>query len=274
MFQNFNTILKAKRYSDSTINTYVGLLASYQQYLGDTRAINRLDISYLITTLRDFILQKHYAFNTQKQLISAVSLYYKEELRQDIDLSSLRPRSPQRVLPDILSAYEVKNILHHTTNLKHKAALTTIYALGLRVGELIDLRLSSIDKKRNTITIKAAKGKKDRQLPFPESLKPLLRRYYVKYQPAEYLFNGQSKPQYTAGSLRSVFRASCNKANIKKKVTLHSLRHAYATHLMDTGTDLRMIQELLGHSDIKTTMIYTHVTTRSMQQVKSPLDFL
>ena len=274
MFQNFNTILKAKRYSDSTINTYVGLLASYQQYLGDTRAINRLDISYLITTLRDFILQKHYAFNTQKQLISAVSLYYKEELRQDIDLSSLRPRSPQRVLPDILSAYEVKNILHHTTNLKHKAALTTIYALGLRVGELIDLRLSSIDKKRNTITIKAAKGKKDRQLPFPESLKPLLRRYYIKYQPTDYLFNGQSKPQYTAGSLRSVFRASCNKANIEKKVTLHSLRHAYATHLMDTGTDLRMIQELLGHSDIKTTMIYTHVTTRSMQQVKSPLDFL
>ncbi len=274
MFQNFNTILKAKRYSDSTINTYVGLLASYQQYLGDTLAINRLDISYLITTLRDFILHKHYAFNTQKQLISAVSLYYKEELRQDIDLSSLRPRSPQRVLPDILSAYEVKNILHHTTNLKHKAALTTIYALGLRVGELIDLRLSSIDKKRNTITIKAAKGKKDRQLPFPESLKPLLRRYYVMYQPTEYLFNGQSKPQYTAGSLRSVFRASCNKAHIKKKVTLHSLRHAYATHLMDTGTDLRMIQELLGHSDIKTTMIYTHVTTRSMQQVKSPLDFL
>ena len=96
----------------------------------------------------------------------------------------------------------------------------------------------------------------------------------VSYNPTDYLFEGQSKPQYTAASLRSVFRASCKKAQIQKKVTLHSLRHAYATHLMDSGTDLRMIQELLGHSDIKTTMVYTHVTTRSMQQVKSPLDFL
>ena len=274
MFQKFNIILTAKRYSDSTISTYIGLLASYQQYLGHTRPIDRLDVSYLITTLRDFILIKHYAFNTQKQLISAVSLYYKEALSQDIDLSSLRPRSPQRVLPDILSTYEVKKILDHTTNLKHKAALTTIYALGLRVGELIDLKLIALDKKRNTITIKAAKGKKDRQLPFPESLKPLLRKYYTKHQPVEYLFNGQSRQQYTAGSLRAVFKASCKKAHIKKKVTLHSLRHAYATHLMDAGTDLRIIQELLGHSDIKTTMIYTHVTTRSIQQVKSPLDFL
>ena len=274
MFDNFNTILTAKRYSDSTVTTYIGLLVSYQNYLGDSRPLNRLDPSYLITTLRDFILKKEYTFNTQKQLISAVSLYYKEALRQEIDLSTLRPRSPQRVLPDILSTYEVKNILDHTKNLKHKAALTTIYALGLRVGELVDLRLAAIDKKRNTITIKAAKGKKDRQLPFPDSLKPLLREYYKEYKPTDYLFEGQSKPQYTAASLRSVFRASCKKAQIHKKVTLHSLRHAYATHLMDSGTDLRMIQELLGHSDIKTTMVYTHVTTRSMQQVKSPLDFL
>lgn len=274
MFKNFNTILRAKRYSESTITTYIGLLVSYQNYLGHTRPIERLDTSYLITTLRDFILVKEYAYNTQKQLISAVSLYYKEQLRQEVDLTALRPRSPQRVLPDILSAHEVKAILHHTPNLKHKAALTTIYALGLRVGELINLRLVDIDKKRNTITIKAAKGKKDRQLPFPESLKPLLREYYKTYQPKEYLFNGQTKPQYTASSLRAVFKASCKKAKVHKNVTLHSLRHAYATHLMDSGTDLRMIQELLGHTDIKTTMVYTHVTTRTMQQVKSPLDFL
>jgi site-specific recombinase XerD len=160
-----------------------------------------------------------------------------------------------------------------TKNLKHKAMLTTIYALGLRSGELINLKMSHIDKHRGTIIIKAAKGKRDRLLPFPESLKIMLREYYVKYKPKSYLFEGQKK-KYSPASLRAVFKSAMNRAGIRKEVTLHSLRHAYATHLLESGTDLRLIQELLGHNNIKTTMLYTHVSKRSMLQVKSPLDFL
>ena len=151
--------------------------------------------------------------------------------------------------------------------------LTTIYALGLRSGELINLKMAHIDKHSDILTIKAAKGKRDRPLPFPESLKLLLREYYIKYKPNTYLFEGQ-KNQYSHASLRAVFINAVKRANIKKDVTLHSLRHAYATHLLESGTDLRLIQVLLGHNNIKTTMVYTHVSKRSMLQVKSPLDFL
>ncbi|MCL4164664.1 UNVERIFIED_CONTAM: hypothetical protein GTU68_007824 [Idotea baltica] len=164
-------------------------------------------------------------------------------------------------------------MLDLTVNLKHKAMLTTIYALGLRSGELINLKMSHIDKYRDIITIKAGKGKRDRQLPFPESLKIILREYYIKYKPKTYLFEGQ-KSQYSPASLRAVFKDSVKRGGITKEVTLHSLRHAYATNLLESGTDLRLIQELLGHNNIKTTMLYTHVSKRSMLQVKSPLDFL
>lgn len=152
--------------------------------------------------------------------------------------------------------------------------LTTVYALGLRSGEVVNLKISHLDGKRNMIFIGEGKGKKDRVLPFPDSLKPFLRSYFIKYRPKEYLFEGQKGGQYTPASLRSVFNQAVKRVAITKRVTLHSLRHAYATHLLDSGTDLRRIQTLLGHTDIKTTMIYTHVSTRDVLKTQSPLDFL
>ena len=191
-----------------------------------------------------------------------------------VDLDTVRPRKPQRVLPEILSLQEVKTLLHKIENVKHKAMLTTIYALGLRSGELINLEIKNVDGDRNMIFIKHAKGRKDRIVPFPESLKPFLRSYYKAYRPQKYLFEGQKGGKYTPTSLRSVFNKAKKRAAITKNVTLHSLRHAYATHLLDNGTDLRRIQELLGHSTIKTTMIYTHVSKRNILETPSPLDFL
>jgi len=218
------------------------------------------------------VIDRKYAYTSQKQLISALILYMGEVHKVKLDLDTLRPRRPQRVLPDILSKKEVKELLNVTTNLKHRAMLTTIYGLGLRSGELINLKIAELDGDRNTITLKAAKGKKDRQLAFPESLKEVLREYYREYKPKVYLFDGRNG-KYSAASLRSVFRRSSTKAGIKKNVTLHSLRHAYATHLLEAGTDLRIIQKL-GHNSIKTTMLYTQVSRKTLLEVKSPLDFL
>ncbi len=178
------------------------------------------------------------------------------------------------MLPEILSAQEVKKVIDLTKNSKHKAMLVTIYALGLRSGELINLKIKHLDGNRNTVMIQKAKGKKDRILPFPESLKPYLRTYYKENRPKNYLFEGQKGGKYTPASLRSVFKQAVKRAHIDKNVTLHSLRHAYATHLLESGTDLRRIQVLLGHNDIKTTMIYTHVSSRNILDTKSPLDFL
>ncbi len=274
MFAEFETLLKIKRYSPNTINTYVGLLQSFSDYIGKFQEIHRLDAKHLLQKIREIIIDKTYAYTTQKQLLSALQLYLKEMHSREADFSTLRPRSPQRVLPDILSLTEVKLILDRTENVKHKAMLTTIYALGLRSGELIDLEIAHLDGSRNTVFIKQAKGRKDRMLPFPEKLKELLRTYYKTQKPKRFLFEGQDGGPYTAGSLRAVFKQATKRASIKKNVTLHSLRHAFATHLLEAGTDLRVIQELLGHNTIKTTMLYTHVSNAHLLKVKSPLELL
>lgn len=272
-FKDFKTLLKIKRYSDNTIDAYVGLLTVFDAYIGLDQEIHRLDNKYLLQKIREIIIDKSYAYTTQKQLLSVIALYMREMHGTLLDLDTLKPRKPQRVLPEILSKQEVKLMFSRTDNLKHRAMLVTIYALGLRSGELINLKLSHLDSQRNVISIKAAKGKKDRLLPFSESLKPLLREYYKEYRPKTYLFEGQ-KSKYSSASLRAVFKAARHRAKITKNVTLHSLRHAYATHLLEAGTDLRSIQELLGHNTIKTTMIYTHVSNKNLLKVKSPLDYL
>lgn len=273
-FTDFAQLLTIKRYSPNTVESYIGLLTSFDHYIGDAQHIHRLDAKFLLQKIREIVIDKNYAYTTQKQLLSALKLYMFEMYNHTLDLDTVRPREPQRVLPDILSKEEVKTLLENTTNKKHRAMLTTIYALGLRSGELLNLKIRDLDSTRNMVTIHQAKGRKDRILPFPDSLKPYLREYYISYRPQEYLFEGRNAAKYTPASLRAVFKQALARTKIKKNVTLHSLRHAYATHLLETGIDLRRIQELLGHSDIKTTMIYTHVSRRSLLDTKSPLDFL
>lgn len=272
-FKNFITLLKIKRYSENTISSYIGLLVTFDKYIGFEHEIHRLDTKFLLQKIRELIIDKKYAYTTQKQVLSAVSLYMNEMYNIPLDLDTLRPRKPQRVLPQILSLQEVKRMLSLTSNIKHRAMLTTVYALGLRSGELIALKITHLDGERNGIFIQNAKGKRDRVLPFPESLKIVLRKYYKEYRPKVYLFEGRNG-QYSSESLRAVFKSALKRAAIKKRVTLHGLRHAYATHLLESGTDLRVIQELLGHNTIKTTMLYTHVSNKHLLNVKSPLDFL
>jgi integrase/recombinase XerD len=185
-----------------------------------------------------------------------------------------RPRRMQR-LPDILSRGEVENLLKGITNLKHKSMLSLIYACGLRRSELINLEIRSIDSARKLLIIKEAKGKKDRVAPLPESMIEMLRTYYKAYKPKRWLFEGFNESEkYTESSLQQVFKQAVEKAKIKKHVTLHTLRHSYATHLLENGVDLRYIQEILGHKSSKTTEIYTHVTSKSIEKIKSPFENL
>ena len=273
-FNQFRKLLEIKRYSINSINTYLGLLMSFHKFIGFQTNLEDLENNQLLAFVIKVVDQKKLAYSTHKQLCSALKLFYSEMYKRDISFSSVYPTRKPNKLPNILSVKEVKTIINCHDNLKHKAMLTVIYALGLRSGELINIRIGDIYSDRSQIHIRAAKGNKDRILPFPNSLREILRAYYKVYKPTDYLFYGQKGKKYSSESLRKVFSNALKKANINRAVTLHSLRHAYATHLMDKGTDVRIIKELLGHSSIKTTLIYTHVTTRTLQQVPNPLDFL
>ena len=185
-----------------------------------------------------------------------------------------RPRR-EKTLPNVLSKEEVKAILEAPTNLKHRSMLSLIYACGLRRSELLNLTFKDIHTERNLLIVKQSKGKKDRIVPISNKIINLLRDYYKAYRPKNWLFEGQNGGEkYSEESLAKVLKQSLTKTNIQKPVTLHWLRHSYATHLLENGTDIRYIQELLGHSSSRTTEIYTHVSTRNIQNIVSPFDML
>ena len=150
--------------------------------------------------------------------------------------------------------------------------LKLCYGMGLRVSELVDLKITDIDSKNMQVFVERGKGKKDRYVNLPQSILVQLRQYFKEYSPKNYLFEGQYGGQYSVRSAQSVFSAALKKAKINKKVGIHGLRHSFATHLLETGTDISFIQELLGHKDIKTTLLYTHVSKKAIKNVKSPLD--
>jgi len=202
-------------------------------------------------------------------------LFYKEVFHAKLDVEKLERPRRQYKLPNVLSKEEVKAILEAPTNKKHKIMLSLVYACGLRRGELLHIKPKDIDSKRKLLLIRNAKGRKDRIAPLSEKLIVLLREYYTMYKPKTWLFEGQEKgSKYSATSVQKILKLAISEAKIKKPVSLHWLRHSYATHLLEGGTDLRYIQEILGHKSSKTTEIYTHVSTKSIQQIKSPFDDL
>ncbi|OGS71493.1 MAG: integrase, partial [Flavobacteria bacterium RIFCSPLOWO2_12_FULL_31_7] len=222
---------------------------------------------YCINTLK-------YAENTLHSRINGIKFYYEKVLHQPQLLLDLPRPKKQLILPKALHLSEVKSILAQTENLKHNTILKLIYGMGLRVSEIINLKIEHIDSKYMRVYIARAKGKKDRYANLPESILPQLREYYLTYKPKEYLFEGQYGGQYSIRTIQQIFKEATKKANITKKVGVHSLRHSFATHLLENGTDVRFIQDLLGHSNIKTTLVYTQVTDNSLRKIVSPLDFL
>ena len=271
---HFKNYLRSKRYSERTITTYCDALKSFLAFFNQ-KSIAALTNDDVIVYNNEYILKNTLSASYQNQIVNAIKLYFKTIKETKIDIDKIHRPKRSKVLPNVLSKEEVKAILEAHSNIKHKTMLSLIYSCGLRCGELLALKPSNIDSKRNIVLLKNSKGKKDRIAPLSPKILAMLRDYYKLYQPTTYLFEGQTPGMpYDDRSLQQVLKQALQKAKISKPATLHWLRHSYATHLLESGTDLRYIQELLGHNSSKTTEIYTHVSTKSIQQIKSPFDDL
>ena len=270
----FKNYMNYRRYSENTIKTYSDALEVFFRFF-QNKNLESLTIEDIIQFNNDYILRKNLSSSYQNQVINAVKLFYRNRFNKTMEVDFIqRPRREKR-LPNVLSKEEVKSILEAPTNLKHRAMLSLIYACGLRRSELLNLTLTDILSNRNLLFIRQSKGKKDRVVPISNRLIDILREYYKAFKPKAWLFEGQfPNTKYSEKSLENVLKQSLTKTKISKKVSLHWLRHSYATHLLENGTDLRYIQELLGHSSSRTTEIYTHVSTFNLQQIRSPFDDL
>jgi integrase/recombinase XerD len=270
--QRFTDWMRSKRYSQNTIKTYIQAICTFLSFFEEKEAecITNEDV---VTFNNAYIIKRGYSFSYQNQIVNALKLFFAQIENYTIDLEGLHRPRRSRKLPKVLSKEEVKAILAAHGNSKHRMMLSLVYACGLRSGELLNIKPRHIDSSRGLIFIRQGKGRKDRIVPLPEKLLDPLRDYYKAYRPTNWLFEGQkSGTRYSPKSLQSVLKQALKKAGIRKKVTLHWLRHSYATHLLESGTDLRYIQELLGHKSSRTTEIYTHVSTKNIQDIKSPFD--
>ena len=271
VLRNFVKYLKGRQYSESTVKTYFTFTADFIDYIKDTplHELNNRDVEKFT---EDVFVPRKYSVSTYRQMVSAIKLF--KEFYPSCSIDNLKLKRPKKstILPTVLSQEEVIQLLRNTKNLKHRAILALIYSCGLRISELINLELKDIHIERRQLLIKNSKGRKDRYVILAESFLPLLSNYYFSYNPKIYFAEGQKGGKYSAESIRQFLKKVCKESGIKKRVTPHTLRHSYATHLLENGIGLRYIQELLGHSKPETTMIYTHVAKKDLLHIKSPLD--
>ncbi len=270
LIKNFGLWMQHKRYSSSTIKSYTDSVKSFLGYSW-SKKLSEIGNDDMVNYMNDHIIANGLSFSLQNQVINATKLFFREIVKSRIEIDKLeRPRREHK-LPNVLSKDEIKAILTAPVNLKHRAILSLIYACGLRRSELLNLKPCDIDSKRGFLIIRQSKGRKDRLVPISEKTILLIREYYIAYRPEKWLFEGYPKGEkYSETSVSKILKKCCRAANIKKPVTPHWLRHSYATHLLEAGTDLRFIQELLGHKSSKTTEIYTHVSENSLIKIKSP----
>ena len=265
--------LRSRRYSESTVKTYSEALLSFLKFYWQ-KPIAEITNNDVIVFNNDFILKHKLSASYQNQIVNAIKLFFKKIENSALNVDLVHRPKKYNPLPKVLALEEVAAIINALENIKHKCMISLIYSAGLRRSELLNMKINNIDSKRMELFITHAKGRKDRVVPLSETVLQLLREYYKTHKPKDYLFEGQSGDQYSERSLALVLKSACAKAGIKKQVNLHMLRHSYATHLLETGTDLRYIQELLGHKSSRTTEIYTHVSQRFLNKIKSPLDKL
>ncbi|MCU0420613.1 MAG: site-specific integrase [Cyclobacteriaceae bacterium] len=265
--------LTIKGYAASTQKTYMEQLKLFFRFFQGRRP-ETVDRAAIEQYQRHLVEKKKVSRSTQNQAVNAIKFFY------EIILGGPRevywPDRPLREfkLPSVLDESEVEAILRQVVNLKHRAILFTIYSAGLRVSEVCRLRVQDVDSKRKLLMIRASKGNADRMTLLSEKLLSVLRSYYRAYRPRSFLFEGAGGAAYSTRSIQKILKDAVRKAGVKKQVSVHTLRHSFATHLLERGTDLRYIQALLGHKSSKTTEIYAHVTKRGMEKITSPLDNL
>lgn len=272
-FLNLREELILRGYSPNTQKVYLSeffqFLAILKHHSAQNLPVEKIR-SYLVYCSEKLKLKEA----TLHSRINALKFYYEQVIHIENLFSAVpRPKKASQ-LPKVLSKTDLKKMFECTENRKHLLILKLVYGMGLRVSEIVNLKIADIDAKRMKVHIQYAKGKKDRYVPLPHSILEELRSYYREFKPKGYLFVGQTGGQYTIRSVQQVFKNAMKKAKVNKNIGIHGLRHSYATHLLEAGTDTLFIKELLGHRDIKTTMIYTHVADRDIEKISSPLDSL
>jgi len=260
-------------YSHSTLKAYRNALVYFFKYF-ENRKLLDVSKSEIESYVAKWIVKYDISETKQNTIINAIKFYYEKVLDQPRAFYNIQRPKKARTLPGVLSMPEVKAILSQPENLKHKTILYTIYSGGLRLGELLNLRIEDVRSDDGYIFIKAAKGKKDRRTILSDHLLGLLRQYYKLHKPSYWLFEGQTGGKYSASSVQRIFRKAVKESGVNPWATVHTLRHSFATHLLQQGTNLRYIQGLLGHSSSKTTEIYTHLQKVDNSVVRSPLDVL
>ncbi len=260
-------LLKLRNYSPKTRKSYLFYIRQYLNFVKSKNFKNKQE------AVEKFLLEK-FTFQKSPQTINlalnAVKFLYKEVLKDNTKIN-LKFAKRSKKLPVVLSREEINQILENITNQKYKLAVALSYAGGLRISEIRDLKVKDIDLEELTVHIKNAKGKKDRITVFPEKLKTDFQNLIAGKNKDEFVFNSSHGGKLTTRSFQAVFHKALIKANIKKEATFHSLRHSFATHLLENGTDVKYVQELLGHANIRTTQIYTQVTNPKLKNIKSPL---
>jgi integrase/recombinase XerD len=272
-WEDYLQLLNIKGYSQNTKKCYSNEFGIFLQTLksipADSLNEHRIKayINYCITTLK-------LSENTIHSRINALKFYYEQVLKQpNLMLHFPRPKKPS-LLPKALSQHELRKLFAAIDNPKHLLIMKLVYGMGLRVSEIVAILISDVDSNRMQVHIRNAKGKKDRYVNLPTTILAELRNYYKYYRPQYYLFEGQAGGQYHTRSVQNIFKTAMIKAGITKTIGVHGLRHSYATHLHESGIDIAFIQELLGHSNIKTTLIYTKVSAQNVRGITSPLDNL
>lgn len=272
LFEVLTRELRLRNYSAKTIKAYKSCLRSFIDHFKPRhpRALSENDIrNYLLYLLEE----KQSASTTVNQVFNALRFLYVDLYKMPFVIASVPRPKKEHKLPDVLNQEEVIKILNAVDNLKHKTILMLIYSAGLRVGESVRLKIEDIDSKRKVIHLRGAKGKKDRYTLLSDVVLEKLREYFKQYRPKEYLFEGkEDRKHLSERSVQSVFERAVKTAGIRKPVSVHTLRHSFATHLLESGVDLRYIQELLGHASSKTTEVYTHVSQKALGKIVSPLD--
>lgn len=260
-------------YSSNTLKTYKSGIIQFLTYFEafDVKQINKEQIEQFVYHLKS---KKRISESKQNTIINAIKFFYEKVLGKPREFYEITRPKKSINLPNVLSRKEIKALFATTTNMKHRAILMTIYSAGLRLSELINLRVEDILSEEGSIFIKASKNKKDRYTVLSPLLLDTLRKYYKAYRPAYWLFEGADGGQYSSSSVQKIFRKSVKRANINPWATPHTLRHSFATHLLENGTSMRQVQAALGHASSKTTEIYTHILYVNNKVMKSPMDLL
>ena len=261
------------RYSIKTIKTYKTMFEEFINHYPKTE-LEEIDDRQIIDFLQYLVIERKISTSYQNQSINAIKFYYERFLGRPRKLYLIERPNKEKMLPVVLNEAEIIHTFRQVTNIKHKAIIMLIYSSGLRLGELLNLKINDIDSKRMQVFIRQAKGRKDRYTLLSKKMLPILRQYFAEYRPKEWLFEGAKGMQYSESSVQAIVTEAFRKAGINKKASTHTLRHCFGTHLLENGTDLRYIQALMGHASSKTTEIYTHVTTKGFDQIINPMDKL